>query len=314
MRRIGRIIGIALGATLAAGSALADEAVIDRALRLTKGTAWQPVATVPVKFPTHHPQGMVRIGETYFASSVEIITPTTRFATPQDGFDRDTGAGTGHLFKFDKDGALIKDLTLGEGSVYHPGGIDWDGRWIWVPVAEYRPNSRAIIYRVDPETMQATEVFRFPDHIGGIVHNTTDHTLHGVSWGSRRLYRWTLDDTLKVTDASRPPEQLRTLNKSHYIDYQDCKYEGRRMMLCTGVNAYQRVKDGPVFWLGGIELVDLASNAPVHQVPTMLWTTEGLTMTHNPAWIETSAAGLRAYFMPEDDKSTVYIFDAPVGP
>jgi hypothetical protein len=60
-----------------------------------------------------------------------------------------------------------------------------------VPVAEYRPNSRSIVYRVDPATMKADEVFRFPDHIGGIVRNTDDNTLHGVSWGSRRFYRWT---------------------------------------------------------------------------------------------------------------------------
>ena len=38
-------------------------------------------------------------------------------------------------------------------------------------------------------------MFRFADHIGGIVHNTDDNTLHGVSWGSRRFYRWTLDAT-----------------------------------------------------------------------------------------------------------------------
>ena len=32
-------------------------------------------------------------------------------------------------------------------------------------------------------------------------------------------------------------------------------------------------------------------------------------MTHNPAWIEPSDTGLRAYFMPEDDRSTIYIYD-----
>ena len=35
--------------------------------------------------------------------------------------------------------------------MYHPGGIDYDGRHIWVSVAEYRPNSRSIVYRIDPE-------------------------------------------------------------------------------------------------------------------------------------------------------------------
>jgi hypothetical protein len=32
-------------------------------------------------------------------------------------------------------------------------------------------------------------------------------------------------------------------------------------------------------------------------------------MTHNPAWVEGSGTGLRAYFMPEDDGSTLYVYD-----
>ena len=115
---------------------------------------------------------------------------------------------------------------MGEGAIYHPGGIDYDGTSIWVPLAEYRPDSRAIVYRVDPRTMKATEVLRFADHIGAIVHNTDDRTLHGVSWGSRRFYRWTLDADGRVTNAGVAPEKLRTLNTSHYLDYQDCKYAG----------------------------------------------------------------------------------------
>ena len=54
---------------------------------------------------------------------------------------------------------------------------------------------------------------------------------------------------------------------------------------------------------------DLADGRPLHQVPVLLWTAGGLDMTHNPAWIEPSALGLRAYFMPEDDHSTLYIYD-----
>jgi hypothetical protein len=126
---------------------------------------------------------MVKIADMIFVSSVEVTVPTKRFAQPTDGFDRDTGQGVGHLFKFTTDGKLVADLKLGDGTIYHPGGIDYDGKDIWVPVAEYRPNSRSIIYRVDPATMKPTEVLRFADHIGGIVRNTDDNTLHGVSWG-----------------------------------------------------------------------------------------------------------------------------------
>lgn len=308
---------LALGVTMATMEAPAqparpDGAVSDRVKLLTRGTQWKQVAAIPMAFDTQHPQGMVKIGDDFYVSSVEIRKRTTRYPQPVDGYDRDTGEGAGHLFKFDRTGKLLADLPLGEGSIYHPGGIDYDGRYIWVPVAEYRPNSASIVYRVDPATMQATEVFRFKDHVGGIVHDTDAKTLHGVSWGSRRFYRFTLDDAGKVTNASTPPAELRKMNKSGYIDYQDCKYLGRHEMLCSGLNNYQMKKDGPRFSLGGFEIVDLRTGLPVAQMPIELWTESGLPMTQNPFWVEPTPTGLRAYFMPEDNKSTLYIYEADV--
>jgi hypothetical protein len=303
------VMAFALAGMLPAGAADTRATVAERVMRLTRDSAWTPVATVPIGFETHHPQGMVKIGDAYYVSSVEIRERTKRFPQPVDGYDRDAGAGAGHLFKIDSDGRLVADLKLGEGTIYHPGGIDYDGTAIWVPVAEYRPNSRSIIYRVDPATMTATEVFRFADHIGGIVHNTDDDALHGVSWGSRRFYRWPLDRKRRVTNAGVPPEKLRTLNASHYLDYQDCKYAGRRRMLCTGVTELRQPAGAALFRLGGIDLVDLRDGRPLHQVPVLLWTAGGLDMTHNPVWIEPAGTGLRGYFMPEDDKSTIYIYD-----
>jgi Family of unknown function (DUF6454) len=286
--------------------------VADRVDKLTRDSRWKPAGSVPIAFTTHHPQGMVKIGNTLFVSSVEIQTRTKPLPQPVDGLDRDAGQGVGHLFKMDLQGKLIADLKLGEGTIYHPGGIDYDGKFVWVPVAEYRPNSRSIVYRVDPETMTATEVFRFRDHIGGIVHDIDDDTLHGVSWGSRRFYRWTMDRSGKVTNAGTPPEQLRRLNSSHYLDYQDCKYAGQHRMLCTGVTEMRQTPDASPFRLGGMDLVSLADGRPLHQVPVLLWTATGLDMTHNPVWVEATETGLRAYFMPEDDRSTLYLYDVDV--
>src|SRR5262245_51782566 len=201
--------------TLSADSPDERLLVADRVTKLTRGSSWKLVASVPVKFRAWHPQGMVKIGETIFVSSVEVR-------------NREAGEGAGHLFNMDMTGRLITDLKLGEGSIYHPGGIDYDGMRIWVPVAEYRPDSRSIVYRVDPDAMTATEMFRVPDHIGAIVHNTDDNTLHGMSWGSRRFYRWTLGRDGRATNANASPETQRTLNTSNYPTYQDCKYAGRR--------------------------------------------------------------------------------------
>jgi len=125
---------------------IANAVKVRRIMQLTRGSQWRPVATLPLNFPTHHPQGMVRVGERLYVTSVEIIEATQRYPALRDGLDRSAGRGRGHLFEIDLQGNLQRQITLGEGDVYHPGGIDYDGRNIWVPVAEYRPNSRAIVY------------------------------------------------------------------------------------------------------------------------------------------------------------------------
>jgi hypothetical protein len=67
----------------------------DRVSALSRDSAWKQVAAIPVAFPTYHPQGMVKIGDTLFVSSVEVTVPTKRFAQPTGGYDRDAGEGVG---------------------------------------------------------------------------------------------------------------------------------------------------------------------------------------------------------------------------
>lgn len=306
-----------VAAALAAGTTLAaqagDRAVVGERVRsLTRGSAWTEVGRIPMAFPTFHPQGMVRVGDTLFVSSVEITTPTARYATPKDGYDRDPGRGVGHLFKIDlrpgRAGTLLAATTLGEGTSYHPGGIDFDGTSLWVPVAEYRPDSRSIVYTVDPQTLKATVVLRVADHVGGVVRDTDARTLHGVSWGSRRFYTWPVnaDGTVGAPAAKAPAMRL---NPSHYVDYQDCQYAGRGAMLCGGVSELRGAAGTTPFRLGGLDLVDLGDGRPLHQIPVPLWTSGGLPMTRNPVWVEPAATGLRVYFMPEDDRSILYVYE-----
>jgi hypothetical protein len=80
-------------------------------------------------------------------------------------------------------------------------------------------------------------------------------------------------------------------------------------MLCTGVTEMRQTPDASPFRLGGIDLVDLRDGRPLHQVPVLLWTAIGQDMTHNPVWFDSTANGLRGYFMPEDDKSTLYVYE-----
>ena len=95
--------------------------VAARVMKLTRASSWRRVAAVPIRFRTFHPQGMVKIGDTLFVSSVEATVPTKRLTSPAGDIDRDAGEGIGHLFKLDMMGNLLGDLRLGEGAVYHPG-------------------------------------------------------------------------------------------------------------------------------------------------------------------------------------------------
>ena len=306
MRIMARWLGIALSCLAGAAAAAMPVAgeLGPRVMTLTRASKWVPVAAIRLPFRTFHPQGMVKIGENFYLSSVEVRVPPDRRVPPGDGHDRTTGQGVGHLFKFGSDGRLLADLIIGEGTAYHPGGIDYDGTSIWVPVSEYRPNSRTIIYRVDPATMTAKEAFRWPDHIGAIVHDVQDRALYGLNWGSRQSYRWPVKGG--GTGERRD-------NPAQYIDYQDCHYAGRGQMLCAGVAGYEQGSKSRPFGLGGIELIDLGHRQPVWQVPIELRTSGGLPMTLNPYWIETTGTGLRAWFLPDDDISTLYVFDVATG-
>jgi hypothetical protein len=268
--------------------------------KLSPNTSWQKKKSFPLQFPTFHPQGMVKVGEFFYMSSVEVLK------APKNG---DAGEGVGHLFKFDSTGTLLAQMTLGDATIYHPGGIDFDGKYIWIPVAEYRPSSKSNIYKVDIQTLQATEIMRFDEHIGAIVHNIDNNSLTGVSWGSRNFYEWKLNSKGKIVTAASP-EQLRIKNPSFYIDYQDCHYIGNHKMLCSGLQKYTH-PNGTVFRLGGFEIINLLDKRPAFQVPIKLWSSSGLPMTQNPFWVEASTVGIKAYFVPDDDKaSTLYVYEA----
>lgn len=280
------------------------DTLADRLIRIDRATAWTPTGAIPIGFATWHPQGMVRVGEEFFVSSVEVRRPPLRYPQPRGGLDRDAGAGVGHLFRIGPDGALRGEMVLGEGDIYHPGGIDYDGRFIWVAVAEYRPDSRAIVYRVDPATMTATEVLRVNDHIGAVAYDRDNGVLHGLSWGGRRIYAW------KLGRGARAAAPTVAANRARYIDYQDCHNLPPRRMLCSGLANYPASSQGPAFSLGGWEIVDLSDLRPIWQAPIALWAPSGRPMTQNPFFVEPTATGLRAYFMPDDNRSTIYVYEA----
>lgn len=297
-----RVLGMITAATLMT-TAAGSEGLSDSFATLGKDAMWTEVSAQTLDFPTFHPQGMTAVGDRLFLSSVEVL-------------DREAGKGTGHLFEMDRNGKKLRETTLGEGALYHPGGIDHDGARLWVSVAEYRPDSRSIVYTVDPETLEAREQFRFADHLGAVAHLPEEGLLVGVSWGARRWYRWkteTRDGAVTVPDPDHPESRP---NGNHYIDYQDMqRVPGKPLLLCAGLQQYT-VPGGrlPALRLGGIDLVDADGPGAIHQIPVPVRPAGSPAWTQNPFLAEVMEGGVRFLFVCGDDRSTLHIFEAAPRP
>ena len=101
LRTIGRLVAAVGMLGPVAAPADAADGVAERFTRIARSLDWQLVETVAVQFPTHHPQGMVKIGDRIYFSTVEILEKTQRYPEPRDGLDRSAGKGVGHLVEMD---------------------------------------------------------------------------------------------------------------------------------------------------------------------------------------------------------------------
>ncbi|HEX8971768.1 DUF6454 family protein [Oryzihumus sp.] len=298
LRTLGGAAALALllgGAASASAAATASDGDLARDFQaVDRNTDWSQVEKVKLNFSTYHPEGLAITPDHLFLSSTQVTEPTQKYPTPVGGYDRTPGKGVGHLFVMDRQGHLQKDITFVDGDMYHPGGIDFDGTNIWVPVAQYRPNSSAIIYRVNARTLQVTKAFEVKDHIGGIVRDRTTGHLVGNNWGSRRFYDWTLQG-----------KQIRTWdNSSFFTDYQDCQYVPSAKMICGGItNLPQTPTAGgasATYELGGLTMIDLRSHNILREVPFQKWSTAGHVMTRNPVKMAATGNQLTLWAAPDN--------------
>lgn len=254
----------------------------------SRSATWHLLEKTKPRFDTHHPQGLAKVGDFFYLSSVEVIQKSLSIPCLDDDLPPMPGRGIGHFFQFDRSGRLLRKMTLGDETAFHPGGIDYDGKWFWIPVSEYQPRSRTIIYRVDPVTWKAEPVFRVPDHIGSLVYNRQSKTLVGINWNSEEFYEWTPE--------GHPLRRVK--NSYRNLDYQDCKYVGEDSMLCAG----RRNDDG------GVILVDLKNFQKVHDISCNPASSGQILMTRNPMAVEKAGRDFKYYFLPEDHDSTLYVY------
>lgn len=220
----------------------------------------------PLNFPTYHVQGLAVTEDFYYITSV----------------DRDSGRG--RLFKVDRNTLLLmeeKELTKGE--LIHPGGIEMDGVYLWIPNAEYDRDGPSEILALDPQSLEVLRTFSVDDHISLIASNGTDR-LYGTNWDTVNFYVWDWDGNL-IEIVPNPTDMA----------YQDCEFSDP-YLICGGT------KNGGSF--GTIDYIDPESWTLVYRIEV-----GSTSLGHRLTREGLSLFGDEVFLLPEDGpESEIMIF------
>lgn len=187
----------------------------------------------------------------------------------------------GFIHEFDRNtGAFVRRVELTDGVRFHPGGFSIQGGSIWVPVAEMRPDSSAVLEELDKRTLAVRRKIPVADHVGCVT--VIGHHLIAGNWDSRRFY---------VLD--KKGKQLRLVSNPFATRYQDIKFTGGRLVASGLLTS----TDGTIDWISWPSMKLLASR---HAGPTdrgKAYTSEGMALK-----------GRDLYLIPEDGPSRLFHF------
>ncbi len=143
-----------------------------------------------------------------------------------------------YLHAFDRrTGKFLRRIELTDGARYHPGGISISGGSIWVPVAEYKPRSSAILIEVDADSLKVRRKIHLADHLGFVA--ASGQTLVAGNWDGRLLYVFDLTK-------NAPP---RVVPNPSATRHQDMKFVGDQLVAGGAITP----------WSGAVDWIDWPS-------------------------------------------------------
>lgn len=172
------------------------------------------------------------LGEVFHVQGI-ALSPQRIWITSVDNARRQAW-----LHEFDRaTGRPLRRLELTDGVRFHPGGLSFSEGSLWVPVAEMRADSSAVLVEIDAKSFNVRRRIALPDHIGCLAASAD--WLVGGNWDSRLLY--VFDKQSGRTERIVPnPSQTR---------FQDMKIAGNAL-----------VAGGSIDWFSGtVDWIDLAT-------------------------------------------------------
>ncbi|HEY6868930.1 MAG TPA: DUF6454 family protein [Novosphingobium sp.] len=181
----------------------------------------QPMGFQPLRGELFHVQGLALEPRRIWVTSV----------------DQRRHRGFVHLFDR-ASGRLLRRIEVTDGVRYHPGGLSLSGRSLWVPVAEMRPDSSAMLLEIDADTLRIKRRIAVADHLGCVAARG-DRLVAG-NWDSRQLYLFDL----------RQGARFRRVPNPSATHYQDMKFVGSTLVASGNLGLW----DGTVDWIDPVAL------------------------------------------------------------
>lgn len=239
---------------------------------LGRATRIEALGVIDLDFDAGHPQGLARHGGLYWLTTVDM--------------ERLRGL----VLAFDEDGELVHRVDVTDGDRFHPGGCDVSGSQLIVPVAEYRPDSSAVVCALDLDDLTTTVRFGLDDHLGAVVELPGGGYVAGT-WGSRDLIRVDADGAVVE----------RRANSSHFVDFQDSQVLDADTIVCTGVADI--LTPVGLTQIGGIALLDVDTLALTSEVPVTTYSPTGRVITYNSVCFLATDEEAHMVTVPDDGRS-----------
>lgn len=221
------------------------------------------VRTTPIQGNTRHVQGIDFDERHLWVTSV----------------DRTERKGYLQEFTLAK-GEHVRTIAVESGDRFHPGGLSADGASLWLPVAEYRRESTALIQKRSARTFEVEFQFEVADHIGCIAAGPA--FLIGANWDSRMFYIW-----------DRTGRLIRKVPNPTPNAYQDLKFVDG-VLVASGLLPG---KVGAIDWLEYPSLRLLRRLNTGETTKAVPYTNEGMALR-----------GDRLLLLPEDNPSRLFEF------
>lgn len=198
----------------------------------------------------------------------------------------------------------------------HPGGLQSDGKHLWIPLAESVPGgcSRIQVYPLDrfvPGVAAVPEFeFAVDDHIGALAVSAGQERVFGASWDTAAVYIWDFVGQLRRTLTgddlrARRLGIVNTTPRDAGVAVQDWKVAGKFLFgsgLVAEPSAEGKARSRLIIWEHFLETTPEVVIHPLPWGENRELAREGMALSEG--WV---------YFLPEDLSGTNYLYKTPLG-